>query len=236
MDFEEAEKKLKGVRPGDCIAIEDTCGDWNSVQFISLCEDGSGGHLMTRMHPDLWMPGKPPEPTEEELGYIGDIKIEKRDLGWLRRGSTKDRKFHRSRLMFCIRNGKIEVGPTNTPDSHIEWFEKEGWIPKTWMPGELEPRELETEEVEEFLNNNVRGCYVPSENTLYCYKGAGVWFEKKDIDLIKDRLLDLKKALDLKGDTKINFGPKDKIIYGIEHPRHYEGTLEEIISKSKKYG
>jgi len=231
MELEEAEKKLKGVKPGDCIAIKDTCGDWNSVQFISLREVMLKGYLITRTHPDLWIPGETPEPQKEELGYIEDIKVEKRDLDWLRRGSTKDRKFHRSRLMFCIRNGEIEVGPTNTPDSHIEWFEKEGWIPEEEIL-----REEVIEKVEEFLNNNVRGCYVPSENTLYCYKGAGVWFEDKDIDLIKGKLLDLKKALDLKGDTKIIFGPKDKIIYGIEYPKRYEGILEEIISTSKKYG
>lgn len=40
---------------------------------------------------------------------------------------TTESDFHKSRRMFAILNGNLEVAEPETPDSHAVWFGKEGW-------------------------------------------------------------------------------------------------------------
>ncbi|MDD5145878.1 MAG: hypothetical protein PHF44_03495 [Candidatus Pacebacteria bacterium] len=84
--------------------------------------------------------------------------IKKSNLIFLN-SKPEDNSFHRARIMFCMRNGRIEVGPKNTSESHIEWFEREGW--------------LNDDNAEQFLTANIRGFYLPNENKLYCYRSIG---------------------------------------------------------------
>ena len=139
----------------------------------------------------------------------------KKDKFNILRTKPWDVKFHRSRRMFCIKDGRVEVGPTKTKDSHLEWFKKEGWVNE--------------ENAEEFLNKVVRGFYLPSENGLYCYRGVGFWYDDEVIKEIIGKLPQLKKALNLNDDTKICFGPKDSPLEGIKYPRHCSGTLKELL-------
>jgi hypothetical protein len=119
--------------------------------------------------------------------------------------------------MFCIREDEIKVAPRDTADSHLEWFQKEGWINE--------------ENAEEFLNQHIRGFYLPSENSLYSYKGVSFWFDGSVLMEIQSRLPELKKALGLRDDTKIFFGSKDRLLDDIYYPKFYIGTLEEIVNQ-----
>jgi len=142
----------------------------------------------------------------------------KNNLNFLK-SKPEDEQFHRSRIMFCIRDGKVEVAPKNISDSHIEWFEKEGWIME--------------ENAEEFLNCNIRGFYLPGQNKLYSYRGVGFSFDDKVLPEILNKVIELKKAFSLNDSTEIHLGPKDSPIGGKEYPRIYAGTLKELIDKSK---
>lgn len=133
----------------------------------------------------------------------------------LLRTKPEDEELHRSRIMFCIRGDNVEVSPSGTVNSHLEWFEEEGWVAK--------------EDAREFLDQNIRGFYLSSTNSLYCYGGVGFFFDEEVIVEVKEKLGELREALDLKDDTKICFGPKDSVVGGREYPRHYEGSLSELL-------
>lgn len=102
-------------------------------------------------------------------------------------------------------------------DSHLEWFKKEGWI--TEANAEL------------FLNKTIRGFYLMSENSLYCYKGIGFYYDDVLIQEVLAKLPELKKILNLNEKTKIYFGPKDSPIEGKEYPRYCAGVLTEFFKR-----
>jgi hypothetical protein len=145
--------------------------------------------------------------------------MENKDLSFLK-GSDKDKKFHLSRVMFCIKDGEVKVASENSGISHIEWFEEEGWIASG--------------DIEKFFNEIVRGFDLPRDNELYCYRGAGWEFENCVLDEIVSKITDLKQALDLDDETEIHLGPKDTIIAGKEQAKKYVGTLKEIVERNKR--
>jgi len=140
--------------------------------------------------------------------------INKENLSMLH-SRPEDEEFHRSRIMFCIKDGVVEVGPKDVPDSHIEWFEKAGWITE--------------KNIEEFLKTNIRGFYLPNLNAIYCYRGIGFGFDDKMKPELLDKLKEMKEALGLNDDTKINLGPKDSPLYNIDWPRVYLGNIRELL-------
>ena len=142
--------------------------------------------------------------------------INKDNLNFLK-SKPKDKKFHSSRVMFCIRDGKVEIAPSNITDSHIEWFEKGGWITE--------------ENAEDFLKKNIRGFYLPDQNKLYCYRGVGFSFDGKVLSEVLNKIIELKKAFDLNDNTEINLGPKDSPVGGVEYQRVFAGTLKELIDQ-----
>ena len=143
--------------------------------------------------------------------------ISKNNLDFLK-GKPEDKKFHSLRIMFCIRDGKVEVAPSNIADSHIEWFEREGWITD--------------ENAEDFLRQNIRGFYLPDQNKLYCYRGVGFSFDDKVLPEVLDKITELKKVFNLNDDTEIHLGPKDVSVRGVEYQRVFAGTLKELIDKT----
>jgi len=142
--------------------------------------------------------------------------INKDNLNFLK-SKPEDKGFHSSRIMFCIKEGKIEVAPRNITDSHIEWFEKEGWITE--------------ENAEDFLKQNIRGFYLPDQNKLYCYRGVGFSFDDKVLPEVLNKIVEFKKAFNLNDNTEIHLGPKDSPIGGTEYQRVFTGTLRELIDK-----
>ncbi len=124
--------------------------------------------------------------------------------------------FHRNRIMFCIREGKVEVSQFNDPRSHIQWFKDEGWS------GEDEAS---------FLTKTTRGMYRSDTNSLYCYTGYAHTFDLETIWDIKRHIQQLKFALNLNSETRINFGPVEEYFEGTIHAQFYWGTLSELERK-----
>jgi len=116
------------------------------------------------------------------------------------RSRPEDDSFHRSRIMFCLIDGKVMAGPKNTPESHIEWFRREGW--------------LNDENAAEFLKKNIRGFYLSEANKLYAYRSLGFDSDEKVLPELLKRIEDFKAAFNLNGETEIHLGPKDSPIYG----------------------
>lgn len=136
------------------------------------------------------------------------------DLSFLKT-KEEDKDFHQSRVMFCIKDGEVEVAPKGTSDSHIEWFENEGWVNK--------------KNEQNFLETNTRGFYLPTENSLYCYKGLGFYFDKELIEEIRRKIPELKTKLNLNENTRVYYGPKDKIVNGREYEQFYGGVLSSKL-------
>ena len=142
--------------------------------------------------------------------------INKDNLNFLK-SKPEDKDFHSSRIMFCIKGGRVEVAPPNITDSHIEWFEKEGWITE--------------ENAEDFLKQNIRGFYLAEQNKLYCYRSVGFSFDDKVLPEVLNKIVELKKVFNLNDNTEIHLGPKDSPVGGIEYQRVFVGTLRELIDK-----
>jgi len=129
----------------------------------------------------------------------------------------EDEDFHRSRIMFVIKDGKIEIGPKSVKESHLEWLEGKGWITK--------------ENAEDFMKTHIRGFYLKKQNSLYCYRGIGFGFDDKVKPELLDKLKEIKKSLDLNNETKIYLGPKDSPLYGIDWQTVYLGNIKELMGK-----
>ena len=125
-----------------------------------------------------------------------------------------DEPFHRSRIMFVIKDGKIEVASPYITISHIEWFEKEGWITK--------------DNEESLLENSIRGFYLPSQNQIYFYRGFGFSFDDTVVQVVKNLLTELQTALNLNDNTEIHLGPKDEVINGIKYNRSFVSTVKQL--------
>src|SRR5213593_3108284 len=75
------------------------------------------------------------------------------------RTQSADLDFHRSRRMFCIKDGKTKIAPEGTTMSHLEWFEAEGWITKG--------------NVDEFMDATIRGYFFLQGTRCSSTKGRG---------------------------------------------------------------
>lgn len=133
------------------------------------------------------------------------------------KSKPEDDFFHRSRIMFCLINGKVYVGPKNIPESHIEWFRREGW--------------LNDENAEDFLRENIRGFYLPDQNQLYCYRDIGFGFDDTVLPEVLAKIEEIKRVFCLNDETEIHLGPRDSPIYGKEYPRICVGKLKNIIRR-----
>lgn len=141
-----------------------------------------------------------------------------RKLEFLKGTAAEHCQFHRERVMFCLKGGQVEIAGSGNPDSHIEWFEKEGWVQEG--------------NAERFLEENARGFYLPDANELYCYKGIGWFFDDMLMTELLDKMAGLKDALCFNEDTKVYLGPKDRFIGEREYKNHFMGTVRELVGKS----
>jgi len=49
----------------------------------------------------------------------------------LRTKTLQHEEFHRSRIMFCIVEGEVKIGPVGSNECHLDWFKKEkGGLPE----------------------------------------------------------------------------------------------------------
>jgi hypothetical protein len=135
-------------------------------------------------------------------------------FGFLKGTTAEDAEFHRLRIMFCLKDGVVKVAKAGLLESHLEWFESEGWLAKTG--------------VGEFLEKSIRGFYLPNSNELYCYKGVGWYFDDRVLEILLKNIGGLKKALGLNNGTKLYLGPKDAVINGVPYKQVFIGTLKNF--------
>jgi hypothetical protein len=130
--------------------------------------------------------------------------------------AADEKAFHASRRMFCIKEGVVKTAPMHSPLSHFEWFVSEGWTDES--------------DAERFLNTIERGHYLSENNTLYTYTGPDFSFSDETIANLKSALPQLQKLLELRPETKICFGPKDKTFKGQDHKQLCLGMLKDYVA------
>jgi hypothetical protein len=132
------------------------------------------------------------------------------------RTQSGDVDFHRARRMFCIRNGKLTVGPQGTAMSHLEWFEAEGWITK--------------DSVREFMDSTIRGVFLPARHALFFYTGIGFFFDAVVVKEASRWAKELMSALALDQYVEVYVGPPDAVIHGTQYRQERLGTIESVTT------
>ena len=98
--------------------------------------------------------------------------------------------FHKSRRMFCIKEGKLVIAEPNLPYSHAVWFEKEGWM---------------DEADDSFMDNITRGI-VDKLGDVYFYKGYDFSVDEESEKELFRHIGELRESLDLKLTAKVYGG------------------------------
>lgn len=128
----------------------------------------------------------------------------------------QDVDFHRSRRMLCIHEGKVKLAPEGTAQSHLEWFQSEGWVDNN---------------PEEFLETTIRGMYAQALGAIYFYQGTEFNFNEGTIFEAVRHLKEVKTAMNLSDETKLVFGPRDAVVHGKTYEQFEAGTIGEIIRR-----
>ena len=122
--------------------------------------------------------------------------------------------FHRTRRMFCIRNGKLTVAPEGTAMSHLEWFEAEGWVTR--------------DNARDFMDSTVRGIFLPARHALFFYRGVGFFFDAAVENEASRWAGEIMSALGLDSHVEVYVGPPDAVIHGTEYRQERLGTIESV--------
>jgi len=131
------------------------------------------------------------------------------------RTRSADRDFHRSRRMFCIKDGETKIAPEGTAMSHLDWFEAEGWITK--------------DNIQEFMDATIRGVFLPARPALFFYKGTGFFFDDAVVKEATHRAKELMSVLALDSRVAVYVGPSDAIIHGKQYRQELLGTIESVL-------
>lgn len=130
--------------------------------------------------------------------------------------------FHRARRMFCVKDGKLMLAPAGVPLSHLEWFQREGWV-GNGNGGE-----------EEFFRHIVRGYYLPEDHALYFFKEADFSVHDEIADAVTPHLLHLKEMLGLKPDTEVFLGPKNSDPTEKDRRQKRIGTIGTLLKRARE--
>jgi hypothetical protein len=123
--------------------------------------------------------------------------------------------FHKSRRMFCIKNGNIVIANMGVPYSHAVWFETLGWMGDT---------------NDSFMNKIVRGM-VDKAGNIFFYKGYEFIVDEHTEGTFFYHLRQLARTLKLRPTSNIFGGLKKN---GQQYiPRKYYGTLRRNMSNTK---
>jgi hypothetical protein len=131
------------------------------------------------------------------------------------RTRPEDVAFHRTRRMFCLKDGQVEVAPEGIAMSHLEWFEAEGWI---------------VEDAELFMTTTIRGVFIPARRAVFLYRGLGFFYDAGLIEEARRRAGDLMAALGLDPDVAVHVGPVDAVVRGTRYEQRRLGTLGSLIA------
>ena len=124
---------------------------------------------------------------------------------------SKTEKLHRSRRIFCIREGKLHIAKPNFPYSHAIWFEMEGWISKN---------------DDKFMDETVRGM-IDEKKDIYFYKG----YDFKTSENVENIFFPLLEEIV----TKLSLGLEGKIFSGFVKkaskivPIKYHGIIRDNL-------
>ena len=132
------------------------------------------------------------------------------------RTRSEDIEFHRSRRMFCLKDGEIKVAPRDTAMSHLEWFEAEGWV---------------SADDQRFIEAAVRGMYIQKKNAIFLYRGRGFFFDDDLIAEANRRARQLQTALMLDAHVMVYAGPADTVVRGRRYEQKLLGTIESLTRK-----
>lgn len=98
--------------------------------------------------------------------------------------------FHKSRIMFAIKNDILYIHKETTEMSHYEWFKELGWI---------------TDNNEESIINEVLRGYVDSEG-VYFYRGFEYEASEDDVKLFIRNILCLDDRIGIDGNLPVFAG------------------------------
>jgi len=99
---------------------------------------------------------------EKKYGYREDEKV---------------KAFHRSRRMFCIKDGVLHIAPARVQYSHATWFANEGWI---------------TPQDDSLMKTVIRGI-VDKKGNIYFYTGYDFKVNQQTQKELMKKLMELKK-------------------------------------------
>lgn len=131
------------------------------------------------------------------------------------RSTPEDAEFHIQRIMFWVVDGELITGLSGTSMSHLEMAETMGW--------------LQEGNTEEFFKSNPRGFYLKESDRVHFYRGLGFMFDDSLKEEILKKLPDIALKLNFTEKTKVYFGPKDRLVKGVEYPIEFAGTIGKII-------
>ncbi len=118
--------------------------------------------------------------------------------------------FHKSRRMFCIKEGKLMVAESGLDCSHAVWFEREGWMDET---------------DDSFMNTNVRGI-VDKGGEVYFYRGYDFFIDEEGKKEFFKHIKELAEILKLKLSSKIYGGKNSK-------EGKYYGVVRDFVTTLK---
>lgn len=134
-----------------------------------------------------------------------------------RYGNTEDEeveKFHKSRRMFCIKDGELHIAKPDVPYSHAVWFEKEGWM---------------NEDGDSFMDETARGV-VYGDGEIRFYVDYDFQITSEAESEFFEHLGELVQKLKIKPSAKVTDGQKktkSKVWPAIK----FYGTVGELLKK-----
>ncbi len=125
----------------------------------------------------------------------------------------KTKRFHESRRMFCIYQGKLVIAEPNLPYSHAVWFQKNGWM---------------SEQEDNLMNEIVRGC-IDKEGNVYFYAGYDFQINNQIELILFSHLSELVEILKLRPDAKIFGGSINQKAGAKWLPRKEYGKIKDNL-------
>ena len=124
--------------------------------------------------------------------------------------------FHRARRMFVIVEKQLLIADSDIPDTHAEWFEKEGWL---------------SQENDSFMETHVRG-FIDSEG-IYAYIGYDYRSSRKVEKILTSYVLlqQFVVKLDAERNTSIYAGMRKQERGGKYEPRKFLGSVIDFLGE-----